>query len=341
MVPALCFAAISLAFMLRSEKISQLWFWASVLFMILAFYTHPGVVPFLMFVPVLAYSQQAKNYSFWSFAFLFGFMLIKRFVSENSTYESGIFENLQISNFVQFYKLWSWQYLTGSFTTRYLLATAIFVIGLLLSWKESSVKPALYQLLTLVFGIWLVVTIFGTGDSIMMMEKNFAPIVLLMLTPLASLQKSDLMHSRFVMICSFAVVIAGGVQRYESSQFFSHRLEQLDVKLNKCSATGIEKAGLPKDSLAEKDWKVVWALPYESLLRSEIKLKKSITLRTTDSLLITKGANEPGLFLGADFAYPIHTDTMNHEYFHLSKEGIYTPYYGAENHKKEPLHLKK
>lgn len=333
MVPALCFGAISMAFLEKSVKWNSPHHFGAVLSMILAFYTHPGVFPFLFAIPVIHFAIHKNLYAFISLGALGIIAIIKSLITDNSAYESEILNRFNVYNLTHFYTLWSWQYIKHHFSNLFLLPAATFILSLILVMRKSNVLQFFILISSAASSFLLLLAIFGSGDSNLMMEKNFAPFILSLLSPILFCSSKNLFQKRAVFIVATVVISIGLYQKWNASEFYINRLANLDRLISVGTGKGHEKILISAADLKPESWQVIWALPYETVLRSAARNNVAFTAKVVDSENHGIDTTQSGLFLGAEFAYPIHVDTMNRNYILLNKSSVYNHLRLSENEK--------
>ncbi|MBS3915014.1 MAG: hypothetical protein KG003_10970 [Bacteroidetes bacterium] len=324
MAPALCFAVLYLAYLMKSEGAKGIAVYMAILVMILAFFTHPGVLPFLFFGAVF-YLIFTGNKTGWVVLLVLGIMVIgKRFLLPNTGYENEVLSRAtDMQNVFAIFESYAWKYFLQSIPGRILLPFFIFVISILFLSTTLNLKQNILLFFTILACIFSVIAIFSIGDSNLMMEKNFAPIALIFVIPALFIPLSNPGAYKvylFVVICLFGNGIR---ERWNSGKFYTERLQRLDALLQHTAIRGHEKLYFSDSILNPEEWRVTWALPYESAMRSESNSGKSVTLKPFTGKPDTTVLNSRGLFYGASFAYPIKTDTLNTQYFKFTQNSQY------------------
>lgn len=323
MVPALCYCSIFIAALIKAENFKSVYFSLSILLLGTAFFTHPGVLPFLVFSAVFVSLYRNKWLGITTLIFIAFFALAKKFIFHNSGYENDILGRIDVANFQGIFGSWTWHYFTGHFFSMFAIPTMAFIAGIIIIQKHFPPSHFIVVSIAAFGAILSIVFIYTVGDSNLMMEKNFAPVALLLFIPLLSIQ-SEIWQMRLPVVL-FSVLVSGiGIFfHFYSGEFYSKRLKQLDGLIQQCA---VEKNLIYDSTLNTETWRVTWALPYETLLRSAAhkELHKNIcTIKpinnAPDSALIFSS----NLFYGAPFAYKINTDTLNLHYFKFNKNSSY------------------
>lgn len=320
MNPALCYASIAVAFAFR-ENSTKIHIAFAVLFSCLAFFTHPGVLPFLLFLSIGAIVYQNNKSRWLLLFFLILIVVIKKYGISSSTYEQEIISNAGIFSVTQLFQTWSWGWVLGGFIPHFLFAFVILLLGLYLSLQNHKWYAILSLFIAALCILFMVIFIFPNGDSNLMMEKNFAPVILAWFLPFF-IQKTALQFPIKQNILFAIILLAVGIQSHiKEGEFYHTRL----IKLNQLVGfQNEEKTYLIDTALHADEWRVTWALPYETLLYTAANHNRQVRTikpikQNADSALL----QEKNMFYGADFAYKINTDTLNSSYFHFTKNGIY------------------
>ncbi|MCC7299121.1 MAG: hypothetical protein IT244_12370 [Bacteroidia bacterium] len=323
MVPALCYCSIYIASLIKAENFKSIYFSLSILLLGAAFFTHPGVLPFLVFSAIFISLYRNKWMGIGTLFFIALFAIAKKYLFHNSGYENDILGRIDIANIKGIFNSWTWHYFTGHFFSIFAIPTMAFVAGIILIQKFYPRINLFVILLAAIGAVMSIVFIFTVGDSNLMMEKNFAPVALLLFIPLLSLN-SEAWEMRLPVVLFAVLVSAFGIfSHYQSGDFYSKRLKNLDSLIQQYA---VEKNLVYDSTLNPEQWRVTWALPYETLLRSaarkdlhkRICTVKSINTKPDSALIYSNN-----LFYGAPFAYKINTDTMNLNYFKFSKNSSY------------------
>lgn len=323
MLPALCYASIAVAFLFSDQFHSYIKIGSGTFFAALAFFTHPGILPFLLFIPPLLWLKKEYRDAALFLVGLAMLTVLKKYLLPNSTYENEILTRAGFSAITGIFHSWSWGWVWGGFFVHFFLPMAFLILGLLIwngktgFWKKKLVFCAAWGILI------IIVAIFPNGDSNLMMEKNFAPVVLAWFLPILLLEfNSGIPKTAFLFFLGFALLSSIWFH-WQAGSFYHKRLALLDNTLQNQSA---EKSFVWEGHFPAEVWRVTWALPYESLLRSASHNYGTLQLKTIkpwherpDSAVLA----EPNLFYGADFAYKINTDTLNSVYFPFQKNSRY------------------
>jgi len=337
----------------------------------LSYLAHPGILPALFFLLIIK-ELCWKNYVVFALV-----VIAKQLLIPPNPYEVSILQKLNWQDGLAFFNSWGFNYfissLFGGWATPYLL---IFLLILIF----SDLKNRLFLGIGVLISLFLAF-IYREGESDMMMQKSFAPILPILwflatknsarnqlkpnpnsavntiLQPIYKLKTASKIHyhsirSTILIFCC----LWGSFYVFRSYQFHHSRLKLLDLQLTTLSHP--PKKAVGPEYFHPDQFKINWAIPYESLMRSAYlasslsnssifdsskldsssssnsprptkntsnSVKKTININT---FCIVNDSNEAikkplGIdqFLGAPFAYPIQVKDLNPTYFNgLSKD---------------------
>lgn len=333
MLPALCYCCLFFTFLLKADNWKSYQLYASVLFLFLAFNTHPGILPLVLFICFFHYAHIKNNVSLVAMFAIFLIAIAKKYFSANSSYENEVLGRASISNLQHIFDSWTWHYFLDTFLARLLIPAVLFAVGLIMLRKVNRPYSALYLPVVAGLGTFSIIVMFSNGDSHLMMEKSFAPIVLLLCIPILVLALRSPAWHKFYLFIALLFAAIGVWQRYESYQFYHLRLARMDALLQEKEVRDHEKIYYPASAFHAEEWRVTWALPYETVLRSEVNKQPSTTIKPYLNAPDTDLLHDSGMFYGADFAYKMKTDTMNQKYFHFSPGSKYHLIKESKEHK--------
>ena len=318
MIPAL-FLTVLFAFELsRNHAFS----WG---IMALAFFAHPGVLPSLFVILAINLIQNHRSKSFKISVFaLIIIIASKLFIFKNSEYEQGIINQIKISDLQHFGNSWGFDYFLSSFKT-WLMPVAFFAMAILFIGKFQWRVVAVF--LVILFAMLFIVFVYRSGDSNLMMQKSYAPMLLMSFCGLASMHQS-INSSKWLVAMVSILCLVGGIYRIQEGEFYRNRLKKLDKVIAEC---GPGKFFVLPTVFNPEDYRVNWAIPYESLIRSSYRngAKNTTTFAFTDSSTLFSNSNlnnlESGLgqFKGADFAYPVSHQKLRQRYFQMDSFSRY------------------
>lgn len=328
MISALIFAGM---YALDSKSIR------STIWLALSYLAHPGILPALFFL-LIVQKNHWKNYLFFTLI-----IVVKQAIIPPNPYEVSILQKLNFQDGWAFFQSWGFHYFVSSLFGGW--ATPYLILGLLIL-LFGDIKNYLLLGIGILISLFLAF-IYREGESDMMMQKSFAPIlpILWFLANRNSinwdriqnnqLNIGSLLTSPFklhhlklgiLLFCCFW----GSYFVWQSFKFHHARLELLDNQLTQNSNP--PKKAISSEYFHPDQFKINWAIPYESIIRSAYWCKKTTNLGAKtikiNTFCIVSDSNEAikkplgiNQFLGAPFAYPIGVENLNPDYFSgLSKE---------------------
>ncbi len=329
MITALLFALTCSFFLIYEKKIS-------VFFLIIAFFAHPGTLPAIIFLFAFLLIQHAQNRVLWLNIVTFAVVAsLKVFIFTNSEYEQGIIKQIDIKDITDFLNSWGFEYFMSSLID-WLLPVLILVVASV-AVSRMSLKKIL-QLLSFSCVAVFIVFVYRNGDSYMMMQKSFAPLMLMSFWTFIFQEFPAKRKEWMLVICS-SICLLGVFYRINEGEFYRNRMKKLD-KIIQLAGPG--KFLTVSATFPAEDYRVNWAIPYESFVRSASQNgpKRTTTFSFIDSTelkSISGNSSEhkigEGQFKGANFAYPMSHTKLRKQYFDIDSASCYKVY---NNTKKAP-----
>ena len=134
----------------------------------------------------------------------------------------------------------------------------------------------------------------------------------------------------------FAIIVficlLGVFYRASEGEFYRNRMKKLDKAIQ---LAGPGKFLTVSESFSPEDYRVNWAIPYETFVRSAYKngSNRTTTFSFIDSAELKSINANPrvhkigeGQFKGANFAYPMSHTKLRKQYFELDSFGWYEVY---------------
>ena len=303
----------------------------------LSYLAHPVILPALFFV-LIVQKNHWKNYLFFALV-----IIVKQAIIPPNPYEVSILQKINFQECWAFFQSWGFHYFVSSLFGGW--ATPYLILGLLIL-LFGDLKNRLLLGIGILISLFLAF-IYREGESDMMMQKSFAPMlpILWFLVTRNSINWSviqnirlkigsnrtfqlnpDSMLRMILIFCFFW----GSTFIWRSYLFHHTRLQLLDAQLTQNSHP--PKKAVSSEYFHPDQFKINWAIPYESIIRSAYWSKKTTNLGAKtikiNTFCIVNDSNEAikkplgiNQFLGAPFAYPIGVENLNPEYFPgLSKE---------------------
>ncbi len=322
MITALLLALVFSYFLILEKKIS-------LIFLILAFFSHPGILPAIALLFILLIIQHTKSSLLWAnMATFVSIVTLKVFVFKNSEYEQGIIEHIGETNQVGFFNSWGFEYFVSSLKNW--LLPFILLITTSLAIGKTSLKK-IGQILVLVVATLFIVYVYRKGDSYLMMQKSFAPMIIMGFWILI-LQNSASMTKKWPFAIIVFICLLGVFYRASEGEFYRNRMKKLDKAIQ---LAGPGKFLTVSESFSPEDYRVNWAIPYETFVRSAYKngSNRTTTFSFIDSAELKSINANPrvhkigeGQFKGANFAYPMSHTKLRKQYFELDSFGWYEVY---------------
>jgi hypothetical protein len=298
--------------------------------LVLAFNAHPGVLPALILAIIwIAFGKGLKTI-FAPFLVLLFIALAKFLFSQNSGYETALIDNIEIIDWRSVFSAWSMHYFLAAFKSWMLFPGILLVLWMLFSlFEQKFVYTSIYVLACLFFCL-LIVVIYKNGDSDPFMQKSFAPVTVAFAWPFLldylpiQIKKTPSKKS-ILAIPVMAVMLAFSVYLItQTAKFYQQRLNRLESLSEKMAQSNLQKHFVHTNYFKPEDWHVIWAIPYETALFAALKCKQSVTVNLYNHAFPTAQIQKSkGLFLGADFAYPIPTHNLNKKYFNFTDTSMY------------------
>lgn len=329
MVPALCYGLMFAALAFRLETPNSSKFALSIVMLVLAFVTHPATLLFCALSVVLLYTTGNRKHALLYAGIVTLAILLKKYALPSSAYEAEYLGRGGLQAWLEIDHNWTLGWVKGGYLKRFALPTVVFCCGLILHTKGRKIISQLPVLGAMIFLFLVVVVIYQQGDSDLMMEKNFAPLLLFAFMPFFYVNHNGWQMRLAMVMLSLLIVALGLVARFQHSTFYSQRLKNLDELLLRHTN---ERTFVSDTAFAAPSWGSTWALPYETLLRSSQagaihNQSKTINLFKGSQLDSAK-LESRGIFYGAEFAYPLTQKQLNSRYYKLSdssqyREGLY------------------
>jgi hypothetical protein len=324
MVPALCYGLLFAALAFRLETPYSSKFTLSIVFLVLAFVTHPASLLFCALSVALLYTTGNKKHALRYAGIVFLAVLLKKYALPSSAYEAEYLGRGGLQAWLDIDNNWTLEWVKGGFLKRFTLPTLVFCCGIILQSKGRKAISQLPVLGAMIFLFLLVVVIYQQGDSDLMMEKNFAPLLLFAFMPFFYLNHSGRQIRLTMVMLSLLIVSLGLVARFQHVAFYSERLKNLDALILRHTN---ERAFVSDTAFESSTWGSTWALPYETILRSSQAKAIHNASKTINNFKGTQADSAKlatkGMFYGAEFAYPLTNKQLNTRYYKLSDSGTY------------------
>lgn len=314
MIPAL-FLLLLFAYQINnSYKLS----WIT---LILAFFAHPGILPAVICLFAILALGRWNDKLIWINGFIFATIVgLKVVVFKNSEYEQGMINQVNPAEISSFMQSWGLEYFVSSFKSW--LLPFLFFGGLIFITEQTSLKKIASFVVVLLSSLFIVF-VYRQGDSYLMMQKSFAPMLLMGITTYLILQQNEYQF-KWVQVGMFLICLQGGLLRINEGEFYRNRIKALDKRIEHA---GPGKFIICKESFPPEKYRVNWAIPYESIIRSSWKngANKISTYTFTDSAnqIALQKSLPAGSFKGAEFAYPILQQQLRSRYFSLKSTENY------------------
>ncbi len=283
--------------------------------LILAFFAHPGILPAVICLFAIFTLKNCNNKTLGINGIIFCFIVfLKIAIFKNSEYEQGIINKVNPSEFSSFIQSWGFDYFVSSLKS-WLLPFLLFA-GLIFMTKQPFFKKITAFIIILLSSLFIVF-VYRQGDSYLMMQKSFSPMLLMSLTAYLILQRDDF-QLKWVQVGIFLICVQGSILRINEGEFYRNRIKALDKKIEE---VGIGKFITTQQTFPAEKYRVNWAISYESLIRSSWKNgpNKICTFTFTDSAnkLALQKSLPISSFKGADFAYPLTQKQLRGKYFNI------------------------
>ncbi len=290
--------------------------------LILAFFAHPGILPAVICLFAILALSKWKAKLFWINGIIFAsIVVLKVAIFKNSEYEQGMINQVNPNEISSFLQSWGLEYFISSLKSW--LLPFLFFGGLIFITEQTSLKKIASFVVVLLSSLFIVF-VYRQGDSYLMMQKSFAPMLLMGLTTYLILQQNEYQF-KWVQVGMFLICIQGGILRINEGEFYRNRIKALDKKIEQ---DGPGKFITCKESFPPEKYRVNWAIPYESIIRSSWKngANKISTYTFTDSAsqIALQKSLPTGSFKGAEFAYPLMQKQMRARYFTLKSTENYS-----------------
>jgi len=291
----------------------------------LAFNAHPGILPLIATILAWNWINNSLKDSLIPGIIIVSFSILKSKFIQNSSYEEALLSQLSLNELGNLFHFWSWGYFISAFKSWLFFPTIMFIFWMIQQLKIKKYFAALVLFFTTVLNAFFLLIIYKNGDSDMIMQKSFAPFVIGLSLPfMLSLTKTKLAH-----YFKFSTVLVSGifafVQIIQVSEFYTIRYNKLQKIVQYKSINNNEKVFQSNKTFNPEEWRVSWAIPYETLLISTLENRRPFTINLyygdkPDSSIL----QQVGIFYGAEFAAPIQTITLNKRYFKFQDSGKYS-----------------
>lgn len=273
----------------------------------LAWFTHPGIGPFALFLVVFPGEWQRRK---WALLWLLPAILVKQAFSD--AYEQGFAAGLLEWNrlptsyvFAYLARVWS--------RPEWLLSLAL----LPLSWRHVERRIAVIHLLACSLLLLLLALVYQQGDGDVWMQKNLLPLSMALAFPLWQwLDRNDrtpaASKSTWLILASLPLM---ALTLLSGQQEALRRLKSLEACLQAHNTSG--KWLIQEDKRLHQALGAVWALPYESLLFSTWKTPDAQQTLLPSRDVPPAEARRPDVFIGAPFTPPLSLLRLNRQYFRL------------------------
>ena len=299
---------------------------------LIAVFSHPIamlLIPFVLVYHYIYYKKPMQAIFFICMVEFINVMVLKFSLGKSSSYETELyiqiknsFDILQnIENIYSFHYFYGGLSLKSNFVQLYLTPILLSIFGCIYYFKKKKLAFALYNAVASLGMFFIIIVLFNRGDGNMFMEKNFAPLIFILIFPLTELQfKAPKMLLGLLFLVFYA--FNSFIEIYQSADPYTKRYQIVEEIVKGESLRNHHKI-IIQDSLINHDiWLGTWALPYETLLISKILNQPNTTVRIyKNEDQINKELYRTDLFLGADFIPPLPaTYLLNQKYFKLPNQ---------------------
>jgi len=320
----LLYAWLSYSF---NSTTSTLRYTIAVLLVLLCYFSHPVTLIPILFI--FAYHAIDKNLIKNKNLYLLSALTIalysfKFFATPEDSYEGDQFQ--QLGNFIQLMpnilSFSSTIFFAGNVNNLYYLPLLLLLVVLIFYLKEKN-----YFKFWLVGGavfMFMLITLitYHRGDSIVMMEKNFMPLTILIIIPLANdiLSNTKTKHKMKVGLVSLSVAI-GLIGIVLTGNLFSQRLDYIDGLKYVDNQKPTSKTLVMNDDLNIDLVMVTWTIAIETLLYSSLDTinGSSTTYVASDKSEVSAVLNDPELFLATPKWRDWKISELNNKYFKLGR----------------------
>ncbi len=329
---AFVYCSLFFALMQYQERSKFIWFkfLSEALVIVLAFYTYPVSTLIILFIIAYHLIDQSnwKDFRVYLLVLLIIFLaLYKAFTAKETSYEGVFLSNLTGMSFTwnAFFNYYSAKFFVNRITGLYfwLVLVFMFLLGYLI-WKKEFVKLGFIVLST--FGIFsLLIIIYHEGDSNIMMERSFLPLVPIIVIPFFNevLTIYDKYQNLTVVILVITILFTGIIRLTSEGYQFRSRLNRVEKLINKTEEYNSRKFILKKTSENIRTSIVPWPFSFTTLIISSLEDKsatKTIFLYDDPAKYEKYVGIRSPYFLGAPFWLELPVSMLNPDYFTLSDE---------------------
>ena len=318
-------------------------FLVGMLAIVLSLLVHPVGVLVILFILAILYFEKAYSRKLimgWGLATIF-IGALARIIFPPTGYESEMYESVfeGLTAIFEGGKLYSLDFLwrhTIQDTTLYFAALVILILTLYLQLKRQKQWLFVITLGWVVAFILLNGLIYYKKDVPAIIEKNFLPLAtVISFAFFFELKRLPAFWIRLGAIPFLLVIFLQFRAISFTSKMYEKRYATVEALLVEAHSQQVRKAVLDREELLKRDLKVVWALPFESLIISSLHPHlEPATLVTTDDL--DDDFTEDGVFL-MPWQGAMSVEDFNGPYFNLPAGPYYLLDIGRPQSKKPVL----
>lgn len=323
---ALLFAVLQFPFSKKWLAIKHV---SSICLIIICFYTYPVsslVILFILFYHLID-TRKWKGVSVYLLILLvFALAIFKKYTTPDTSYEGAFLSELTNTSI-------TWNVFMNYYSTQFFLnrkwgmffwiIVVFFVLIAFLIWNRSYIKLAYIFISSLAFLILLLI-IYNKGDSNIMMERCFLPLVPVISIPFFNeIPGKRKIYQIFIMLLATTIIIAGTLRINKEGRMFKKKYNNLSALIEKSRDLENSKFLLKRTDEHVYNIIIPWTFSFTTLVISSIDNKNAsrtfFMYKDLSNYEKYLDGNE-NVFLGTSFWLEWDQRSFNKDYFNLSAE---------------------
>lgn len=321
---SLLIAVLSAAFSDQKFTVEN-YIWV-IVFLIGAFFSHPSSVIMVFFILGFFFfdappSRQKNKLLAFTFLFSTAIIITKLLVfTDAGKYDADLYSQLyNIPGLISgLFKLYPFEYAASRFKYLYLLPSVIFILSLIFLIRSHKIGLLLFGIIYFVFALLLTVIIYNRGDSGVMMERSFMPVVFICVVLFCLIPSKHLMINYLITISAILLSLFSFYRISFSGTEYTNRLTALKEIIRYQRETKQPKLIASWSQLSPDAKFCYWDTPFDVLFLSSIDDGEQTTLYCCDDISqIDLKNNSAHLFLGFPWRLYLDEEILNRKYFNL------------------------
>lgn len=295
---------------------------------LLALFCHPFAFFSLAFVAAwpAMYNRDYRNLNSWGILALILLVTIVRFYFFHGPYDAQHYDRLKALPFAEIATHGSYplQFYALTFREQYILPTLLIITALTVLLLHKNYRLLFWMVSAVVLYMGVMAVGLYNGDSHIMMERVYLPAFLMVyLVFAARLTAPGFRFVRIMYVLVSVALLAGLYQLNQAGIVYRKRADYLCGLMQQGQqqyGAAQDKFFLPAAQADAAKIQVDWALGTETLVLSQFRFGKSITLYTADSL---SNCSPENYMRAKTMCVPVKN--LHKNYFRLSDTATYVP----------------